>query len=120
METLDEVFGLLDRERRRYVLYYLKEAGGPVSVEELAAQIVAWENDSTREEVPDDAFEDVTLTLRHHHLPNASRAEYVEYDPDENVVRLSGTPTEFSIVLSVARAIEQPAGGGIVSLEDLV
>lgn len=39
MKALDDVFQLLDRERRRCALYYLKESGRPVSVDELAEEI---------------------------------------------------------------------------------
>ena len=119
MKALDEVFGLLDRERRRYALYYRQEAGGPVPVNELAEQIAARENEPPTAAVPDDAFDDVTLTLRHH-LPKAVRTEYIEYDPEAGVVRLSGTSAEFDVVPSVAKAIEQPANETRFSLRDLV
>ena len=120
MKALDEVFGLLDRERRRFALYYLREVDEPVTVEELAEQIAAWETNTAPADVPDSAFDDVTLTLRHHHLPKAAEVEFVEYDREANVVRLSGTPAEFGVVLSVAKAIERPASDSIVGLGELV
>lgn len=119
MKALDEVFGLLSRQRRRYVLYYLEEADGPVSVEELAAQVADWEHNGN--EAPDDLSEEVTLTLVHHHLPRAAEARFVEYDREAGVVQLTGTPSEFGVVLSVSRAIEQPdEEDGVVRLIDLV
>ena len=121
MNALDEVFELLDRERRRYALYHLAEAEGPVRVEELAEQVAAWEHGTSTDGVPEEAFEDVTLTLVHQHLPKAARAEFVEYDREENVVRLSGSPAEFDVVLSVAKAIDQPAEtNGVVGLTDFI
>lgn len=119
MKALDDVFGLLERERRRYALYVLEESDGPIAVEELAARIAEWESDGPGG-VPDDVFEDVTLTLQHHHLPKAAEAEFIEYDSEENVVRLTGSPAEFGVVLSVARAIEQPGNDAILNLRDLV
>lgn len=64
MKTLDDVFRLLDRERRRYALYYLQEAGGPVPVEELVAVIAEWESDASADADEYDEF-DVALTLEH-------------------------------------------------------
>lgn len=89
-------------------------------MDELAERIAAWENNSLPEDVPDSALHDVTLTLRHRHLPKAARAEFIEYDSEANVVRLTGTPSEFGVVLAVARAIEQPSQDDIVGLRDLV
>lgn len=120
MTTLDEVFGLLDQKRRRFVLYYLDEADGPVPLEELAVQVAEWEDDSAGD-VPAGAFDDVSLTLQHHHLPRAARAEFIEYDRENGIVRLTGTPPEFSVVLKVARAIQQPSEvDGVGRLLDLV
>jgi len=120
MKALDDVFQLLDRKRRRFALYYLREAQRPVSVDELAATIAEWEADSAvaADEFVD--FDDVVLTLKHQHLPKAARTEFVEYDPEESVVRMTGSPPEFSVILSVARAIEQPEGDDILRLGDRI
>lgn len=108
MQSLDEVFKLFTRERRRFALYYLEERRGPVTVEELAATIGDWETDSGRGEVPDDRFENVLLELKHEHLPKVAEVEFIEFDPDEGIVTMSGSPAEFDVILSVTEAIEQP------------
>lgn len=107
MESLDEVFELFSEERRRYALYYLDEAEGPVEVRELASQIQEWEDGSDPPALGDD-YRDIVLELEHTDLPKAARAEYVHYDPEEDIIELSGSSPEFEIVLSVAEAIEQP------------
>lgn len=116
MESLDEVFELFSEERRRLALYYLDEADGPVPVRELASQIQAWENGTEPTSVPDDEYQDIVLRLKHSELPKAAEAEYVHYDPERNVIELSGPSPEFNVILSVAEAIEQPGESKIPSL----
>lgn len=108
MNELDEVFQLLSKERRRFVLYYLDEQCGPVPVSELAEKIQEWETDSTPEKFPDENYQNITLTLKHQHLPRAAKMEYVEYDADKSTIQLTGTPASVSVILSVAEFIEQP------------
>lgn len=108
MKSLDEVFALFAAERRRYALYYLDEADGPVPVQDLASQIQAWENGEKSPAIPDDQYRDIVLRLTHTDLPKAAEAEYVHYDHDANVIELSGTSPEFEVILTVAQALEQP------------
>lgn len=108
MKSLDEVFDLFSKERRRWALYYLDEADGQVPVRDLAEQIQAWENGSDPPALADDEYRNIVLELKHSDLPRAAEAEYVHYDPEQNVIELSGTSPEFSVILSVAEAIEHP------------
>lgn len=108
MTSLDRIFDLLSKERRRYALYYLERRDGPVSIDELAEQVIEWESDPAAVSVPEERFERVELELHHNHLPKASEAEFVEYDPERGVVEISGTPPEFNAVISVAEVIERP------------
>lgn len=112
MESLDRLFELFTRERRRYVLYALDEADGPVGVDELAQRISRWEEDG--DDADPETFEDVVLSLEHTHLPKASRAEYIEYDREAGEIRITGSPTEFTIVLKVSEAVEQPLDGELL------
>lgn len=69
---------LLNR-RRRYVLYYLSERSDPVPVEDLAAQVTAWE----RATAPDDAptcAETIRSSIRRTHLPYLEARDLVTYD----------------------------------------
>lgn len=108
MESLDEVFELFSEERRRYALYYLDEADGPVPIGELASQIQTWEQASSGSPVPEAEFEDIVLRLKHRDLPKAAEVESVHYDREHNRIELSGSSPEFGVILSVAEAIEQP------------
>lgn len=116
MEALDDVFELFSKERRRFALYFLDEADDPVPVRELAEQIQAWENGSEPPAIADDEYRDIVLRLKHTDLPKAAEAEFVHYDPQENVIELSGTSPEFEIILTVAEAIEGPGEDHIPSL----
>lgn len=108
MVSLDHIFELFTRERRRYVLYYLEECDRTVTLKELAAKIQEWESETPPSALPDDDYHDVIITLKHQHIPKAAEAEFVEYAPEDQTIELSGSPPEFSVILSVARAIEQP------------
>lgn len=110
MASLSRIFELLSEERRRYALYYLEQRDEPVTVDELAERIAEWEDDPTGHELPEDEYRGVEIELEHKHLPKASAAEFVEYDPDEEIVEVTGSPAEFSAILSVSERIEQPSG----------
>ena len=101
---------MLSEERRRYALYYLEQREEPIPVDELAKQIDEWEDDPAGLDLSDDEYRNVELELEHKHLPKASDAEFVEYDPDEEIVEVTGSPAEFSAILSVSETIEQPSG----------
>lgn len=109
MESLDRLFELFSRERRRYALYALDEAEGSVDIDDLAEQVRRWETDG--EGLPAETDENVVLSLEHTHLPKAARAEYIEYDRADGEIRITGSPTEFQIVINVSEAVERPEDG---------
>lgn len=109
MASLDEVFDLFSRERRRYALYYLDQEDGPVTIDELSKKISEWENDAAREHIPDDTFKDVTLSLEHNHLPKVNDADAIEFDRENGQIQITGTSPEFSLILSIAKGLEQPS-----------
>lgn len=117
MDSLDPIFQLLTKERRRFALYYLEKQNGSVSVEELADKIQEWENNSTSSDLPYDAYEDIILTLKHRDLPKAAEVEFIKYDPEQRVIEVTGSPSEFNVILSVAEAIEQPRKDDIIHLK---
>lgn len=108
MASLNRIFDLLSKERRRYALYYLERQDGPVSIDELAERVIEWETDPAVVSIPEERFERVEIELLHNHLPKASEAEYVEYYPERREVEVTGTPPEFNAVISVAEIIERP------------
>ncbi|UPV74340.1 hypothetical protein M0R89_17625 [Halorussus limi] len=80
--ALDATLDILSNQRRRYVLYSLRKQGGAMSVEELADQIVSWEND-------DADRQRVLADLYHSQLPRLDEAGAVAFDADESYVALT-------------------------------
>lgn len=107
METLDEVFSLFSTERRRYVLYYLAQADGKVSIDELVEQIHEWETSSPPDSVPPNEYENIVISLEHNHLPKIEDATHIEFRRENQQISISGLSPESDMLLSVSKAIEQ-------------
>lgn len=116
MDKLDDVFGLLGIEQRRYALYYLEQRGGPVQIAELAMKVQEWEAGISSPESVDDIDEEVAIQLQHRDIPKLREAEYIEYDPETMEIEISGMPSEVKVLLSVTEAIEQPNEDDIVHI----
>ncbi|WP_313691665.1 DUF7344 domain-containing protein [Halorarum halobium] len=108
MVSMDRIFELLSKKRRRYALYYLDQQEGPVLIDEVAAQVAEWESDPGIGPVPEGAFDGIELKLYHVDLPKASETTYIQYNPDEGTVELTETPPSFAAILSIAKVIERP------------
>jgi len=85
----DQVFDILSSPRRRYVLYYLREYGGPVELTALAEKLAAWENDTTVEELPAQARKRVYVSLYQTHVPKLEESGLIEYDSDSGELALA-------------------------------
>lgn len=96
----DTVFDLLSSARRRYILYYLRQHGGEASINELATQLAAWENDTDPDELTRQDEKRVYVSLYQTHVPKLEEREIVEYDSDTSVVTLTGRAYELDRYLS--------------------
>lgn len=85
----DEVFDILSNGRRRYVLYYLQEADGPVNLDELARELAAWENETTVEELTKQQRKRVYVSLYQTHIQKLADAGVVEYDRESGMLTLA-------------------------------
>ncbi|SEP90836.1 DUF7344 domain-containing protein [Natrinema salaciae] len=108
MVPLDKVFELLEEERRRYALYYLYERDGPVAVDELVETVDEWEDDPPTDDSRPRS-ERIAIDLKHTHLPKSAEVEFVQYDSEQGVVQVQGSPPAFDTFVTVARLIEEPA-----------
>ncbi|WP_331234244.1 DUF7344 domain-containing protein [Natronorarus salvus] len=106
MISLDKLFEILSKRRRRYVLYYLDQRNGPVPVDELVIAISQWEDETPRE-IPDEKFENLEISLHHNHLPKTAEIEYVRYDPEQQVIQMSESPPELDAFLTIAKLVEE-------------
>jgi hypothetical protein len=75
------IFELLVHNRRRYILHYLSQKVGAVSLSELTEQIAIWEDQPTY-----DHYERILTGLHHHHLPKLADAKVIQYDSDAETV----------------------------------
>lgn len=88
----DEVFHLLQNQRRRLVLRYLTEHAD-VEMREVAEQVAAWENDTTVAGLSSDARQRVYIALYQSHLPKLDECGVIEYDQNRGTIE-SGAPLE--------------------------
>lgn len=83
---LDQTFEILKNQRRRYVLQYLDEADGPVSLSDLAEQIAAWENDKEVREITSSERKRVYVGLYQCHLPKMAGMDVVQFNKPRGII----------------------------------
>jgi len=84
--STDDVFELLSSSRRRFILQYLHQHSGSVSINELRAELAAWENDTTVEELTDRELKRVYVSLYQTHIPTLVATGVINYDSEEGIV----------------------------------
>lgn len=89
----DLVFDILSSPRRRYVLYYLRQADEPVELTTLAEHVAAWENDTDPEDLTEQEKKRVYVSIYQTHIPKLDEAGVVDYDKDEGTITLSKDAT---------------------------
>lgn len=82
----DDVFGILQNQRRRYALKYLLTEDRRVSLGELAEQIAAWENDKGLDEITYSERKRVYVGLYQCHLPKMDDVGVVDFNRDRGHV----------------------------------
>lgn len=108
MELLDQIFEVLSEERRRYALYYLERRETAIPVHELIEQVAEWEADRPAGRIPDEKFERIEMEFYHRELPKTTDLKYIQYNPDDGLIELTGLPPEVNAIISIARVIERP------------
>lgn len=83
---VDEIFHILQNERRRMVLEYLQETDDSVRMRDVAEQVAAWENDTTVEELSSDQRQRVYIPLYQSHLPKLDKAGIIDYQQNRGIV----------------------------------
>ena len=82
----DEIFHLLQNERRRMVLRYLRGTESPVRMRDVAEQVAAWEHDTTVEELTSTQRQRVYIPLYQSHLSKLDEAGLIEYQQNRGIV----------------------------------
>lgn len=104
----DLVFEILSNTRRRMVLYYLRQYDGSATVQELAEQIAALENDVPVSDLTRQQRKRVYVSLYQTHLPKLEQTGIIEYDDDGEEVFLTDRAGEIDSYLTPATESEYP------------
>ena len=101
----DLVFDILSSPRRRYVLYYLREATEPVQLNELSGEVAAWENDCPVEDLTDQERKRVYVSLYQTHIPKLDSVDLVDYDRESGDVTLTDRAHQIDDYLSESEEV---------------
>uniref|UniRef100_UPI003F7B2881 DUF7344 domain-containing protein n=1 Tax=Halomicrococcus sp. SG-WS-1 TaxID=3439057 RepID=UPI003F7B2881 len=82
----DKIFHILQTQRRRDALRYLKANEGPVEMRALAEQVAAWENDTTVAALSSDERQRVYIALYQSHLPKLDEEGVIDYNQSRGIV----------------------------------
>lgn len=103
-----EIFDVLQNERRRHTLQYLRENGGPVSLGDLASHVAAQEYDCPDADVTSAQRKRVYTTLQQSHLPRMDEAGIVEYDDENGTITRTEQTEELTVYLEIVPGSEFP------------
>lgn len=84
--TQEDLFELLQNERRRMVAEYLMRTDEPTSIGTLAEYVAAVENDCDQESVTHRQRKRTYVSLYHGHLPKMDEYDVIDYDMDRGDV----------------------------------
>lgn len=98
---MDEIFHILQNERRRNVLQYLRDTDGPVRMRDVAEQVAAWEHDTTVQALTSDQRQRVYIPLYQSHLPKLDKAGLIEYQQKRGIVERKPLADTFDRFLEV-------------------
>lgn len=85
----DELSDILSHSHRRFILQYLQTADTPLPVDEVATELVAWENPLfSADQLGEGKAALVEISLVHSHLPKMAEAGLIRYDEIRQTVTL--------------------------------
>ncbi|WP_192498385.1 DUF7344 domain-containing protein [Halorussus halophilus] len=97
--STDQTFHLLQTQRRRDALWYLKQHDGPVEMSDMAEQVAAWEYDTTVPELHSNQRQRVYIGLYQTHLPKLDQAGVIDYNQSRGIVERTPLAEEFDAYL---------------------
>lgn len=104
--NLSALFFLLQRSRRRQVIWYLTSVsqGEQVTVRELSEQIAAVEKHASSDALSDPR-RTVYSNLDQNHLSPLSEANVIQYDADRKLVAPGPTHDAFAVLLATSASV---------------
>jgi hypothetical protein len=82
----DDIFHILQTNRRRDTIRYLLEQDGPVKMRDIAEYVAARENDTTVAELSSNERQRVYIPLYQSHLPKLDEEGVIEYNQPRGIV----------------------------------
>lgn len=95
----DTLFSLLSNPRRRFILQYLSRVEGPVTLQDLATEVAAWENETDSEDLTDKERKRLYVSLYQTHIPKLDDVGVIEYDQDTGEIQLTDQVSDLSMYL---------------------
>lgn len=99
----NELFDVLRNSRRRAAISRLRARGGSMSVEELTTQVAADEYDVPAAELTSEQYKRVYTGLYQCHLCRMDTLGVIDFDTDENTVRLRDVASDLEPYLDEVR-----------------
>lgn len=84
---MDDIFHILQNQRRRQVLQYLANQAEECTLRDLAEQIAAWENDIPIDQISSEERQRVYIALYQVHLPKLDEFGVIEYNQSRGTVQ---------------------------------
>ncbi|MFC7168642.1 DUF7344 domain-containing protein [Halobium salinum] len=107
----DEVFDVLSNERRRYLLYYLKQSDDEVvELSDISSQLAAWEQETTPEYIDYADRKNVHTALYQFHLPKMAEAGFLDYDKRSGRIELTDHARNLDVYLETVSGRDVPWG----------
>lgn len=104
--TEDQIFHILQNERRRNVLRYLQDTDEPVRMRDVAEQVAAWEHDTTVEALTSDQRQRVYIPLYQSHLPKLDTEGIIDYQQSRGIVERRPAAAQLEPYLDVGEETE--------------
>jgi hypothetical protein len=82
----DDVFHILQNERRRRVLQYITGGDSTYEMRDIAEQVAAWEHDTTLQALKSDERQRVYIALYQSHLPKLADVGLIDYNQSRGIV----------------------------------
>jgi DNA-binding transcriptional ArsR family regulator len=106
--AVDDVFGALADEHRRFVLYHLCEQPRS-SVDALADALADRTSDGIRPRSPPGRRDEIRTSLHHAHLPHLEDRSFVTYDRESGSVTLATLSPDVTALLALAMEMDEVA-----------
>ncbi|WP_199174946.1 DUF7344 domain-containing protein [Halegenticoccus soli] len=104
--STDDLFHILQNQRRRRVLKYMQGREGPVDMRDVAEQVAAWEHDTTVEALTSDERQRVYIALYQSHLPKLDEKGILEYNQSRGLVERTPLAERFDPYLDLEPTVD--------------